>query len=278
MRVVPAEYGHYSELLPLLRLLGPKNDWRPLFRKYWKSGEDHFGHVLLDGERPVGYLGLVTSERTIGGQIFRFCNTTSWVVLPEYRNKSLMLLAPLLRMTGHEITNLSASADVCRIFQTLGYRRLDEAFYIVPPLGPSARSRDYSLVTGCETVLPLLAAEEQQMLRDHASTRCEHALFRAAGEQCYLVGSRVCKRGIPFLRLHRIGKPALFEAWLGTLRWELCRAFRVAGLLIDSRFLPSGQPALSLRRPLPTQRLFKSARLVAAEIDNLYSEYAVLSI
>jgi hypothetical protein len=53
--------------------------------------------MLRDGQRVVGTPLALYSERLVAGRVERFCNLTSWCVLPDYGSRSISLLTALLR-------------------------------------------------------------------------------------------------------------------------------------------------------------------------------------
>jgi hypothetical protein len=56
--------------------------------------------MLRDGQRVVGPLLALYSERLVAGRVAPFCNLTSWCVLRDYRFRSIPLLTALLRQDG----------------------------------------------------------------------------------------------------------------------------------------------------------------------------------
>jgi len=63
--------------------------------------------MLRDGQRVVGTLLALYSERLVEGRLERFCNLTSRCVLPDYRSRSISLLTALLRQHGYHFTALT---------------------------------------------------------------------------------------------------------------------------------------------------------------------------
>ncbi len=61
----------------------------------------------VTGERVVGVLLALYSERLVAGRLERFCNMGSWCVLPEYRGESMSLLNAMLAQEGFHFTSLS---------------------------------------------------------------------------------------------------------------------------------------------------------------------------
>jgi hypothetical protein len=73
----------------------------------WKVEAPNHGFMLRDGQRVVGTLLALYSERLVAGRVARFCNLTSWCVLPDYRSRSISLLTALLRQDGYHFTVLT---------------------------------------------------------------------------------------------------------------------------------------------------------------------------
>ena len=67
--------------------------------------QSHFSHA---GERiwPETNCWLSNSKRLVSGLLERFCNLTSWCVLPDYRSRSISLLTALLRQHGYHFAVL----------------------------------------------------------------------------------------------------------------------------------------------------------------------------
>ena len=82
-----------------------KEHWRQLFVDHSGCQDGRFGYILFDGEDAVGFLGTTFSERTFGGEKFRFCNMSNWIVKNEYRGHSLGLLAKVMANKNVTITN-----------------------------------------------------------------------------------------------------------------------------------------------------------------------------
>jgi len=271
----------YSAVLPLLRRLSTEHDWAPLFRKAWSSGEETFGYLLEDQGKVVGFLGLIHSERLINGQPISFCHTSSWIVEESYRKHSLGLLAPVIKMNDRQVVDLSASKDVHNISLKLGFTSLDTAFVIIPalPVGRGILKWTHTkVINGVDAIEPLLGKEEQRILRDHHQTPCQHLLLKSREATCYIIGTRVIKRGLPFFRIHYFSNVVLFLERAGSFRTRLGMATASIALITDKRFLRGQELPLSKERALPYQRMVKGSFLQPEDIDNLYSEYAIMEM
>ena len=268
-------------VLPLISRLATGHDWKPLFCKAWQSGENSFGYVLEDNGRVVGFLGLIHSVRQIGEKEVAFCHTSSWIVEEQYRMHSLALLAPVIKMKDRQIVNLSASQDVHNICLKLGFGVLDTAMLLIPcapvPFGMLCGFRT-RIVSGADSVAPLLNAQHRRILEDHRNTPCRHLLLHKDGRDCYIVGTRILKKGLPFFRIHFLSDSALFLEGNGMLRAKIGMLTRSVALIMDKRFVHGETVPFSKEYHLPSQRMYKGEFVPPGSIDNLYSEYAIMEM
>ena len=105
-----------------------KGDWQQLFTDHWKSNEGYIGYVLEDRERIIGFLGFMFSSRVLNDKQEKFCNLTTWVVDERFRNESLYLIIPVLKLTDYTLTIHSASKETYAAFKKIGF--LDYSVYI----------------------------------------------------------------------------------------------------------------------------------------------------
>jgi len=256
-------------------------DWSRLFRSYWNLNSDWIGYVAEVGDRPVGFLGLIFSQRIIGGVEQKFCNTTSWIVEEEFSGAGLALIGALLKLRGYQIVVLSASEVVFEILSTLGFKRFETALRVIPWL-PSKASRVgggfFEVIRGADRLIDDLSAEDRSICLDHIETTCEHFLLSDGESKCYIVGSRIFKYRIPLLRIHYISNTEFFASRLRLCRDKLCVSSSAIALLVDERFFNGAKVDYSARWNLPWQRLSRGGVIDPVALDNLYSEYPILGI
>src|SRR6202008_2560273 len=91
--VRPAEQGDIEADVDLLfaniSQRVPKERWRRLLDYPWRPADADLGRVAVDGDRVVGFLGLVYVDRPIGGRIERFCNICAWYLLKSHRGQGI---------------------------------------------------------------------------------------------------------------------------------------------------------------------------------------------
>ena len=127
--VRPARGGDVGAIIALLRSgFGPHwspEKWRRLFEYPRVQSQPNLGFVLESGDRLVGFLGAVYSERFVGARLERFCNLSSWYTIPQFRNSSLKLLVALLDQPGYTFINLTPSEGVVPMMKMLEFRLLE---------------------------------------------------------------------------------------------------------------------------------------------------------
>ena len=270
----------FEDILPLLeRFPTPRmtrEDWRwMLFRNSWSDNPCHGFALYADG-KAVGFIGTIFSTRRLLGRMEPICSLSSWIVLEEHRNASLLLLKPILAMREFTIVNLTPAPVVYEIFSKLGFTPLESERLLlapVPRLGEAARAFSGSAALSPEVLREELHGDERSIYEDlSTSPVARHLLLRHGGRKCYLVATPVHKKGIPFAEIQYIGDREFF--WQNRLlaHAALFRSMGAVGLMVDSRFHRGPRPLFSLR--WPSRRLYRPARpeITPDLIDGLYSE------
>jgi GNAT superfamily N-acetyltransferase len=251
--------------------------WRNILDYDWRPGDADCGRIVVDGERIVGFLGLIYADRDIDGRMERFCNASSWYLLRSYRGQGLgeWLLRDAVADTDITYTNLTPTAVSALIFKKQGFQVLDAEHYLlrrrVEPNSAAAQlidlasASDEDLGTG------------QRIWRDHSSFNLRHILARINNRSCYLVLS-VKKKG-DNLAYHDLmyASDLAFVAKHGQDLADHLLPANDAVLAIDRRFLPETPPTAWVER-IPFPRLYRSLRLEPKQIDHLYSEIVLLDL
>lgn len=254
----------------------PEETWRRVFPPPWTTHQEYLGYVLLQNGQPVGMIGTLFGSREIDGVTRRFCNLHSWIVQPEYRGLSLLLLKPVLALTDHTLTDFTPTPRVAEISKRLGMQTLDDAAFILPPL-PTAGGRTRANIEELTEDAQLAEVPDAvaKVYRDHSATPCRHMLVRSGDELCYLAFSIVERHRLPYCLLHEVSNPQLFRREHAAIRRQLLRLTRAAYVVSDSRLLAGHRPPWSLR-VRATEKLFRSPDLQPHQISSLYSEMVLL--
>lgn len=280
--VRPAEESDIDAIVDLLfdnmSQKVPKERWRRLLDYPWRPADADRGHVAVDGDRPVGFLGLVYADRPVGGRIERFCNICAWYLLKTYRGQGIGQKIQFGSVADPAMTYtiMTATAKTGQAFASnSGFQVLDDSRYL---LRRRAGSRsDLDCIDDPGTIAPLLGPEDQRMiLADHRPYNVRHLLVRAGEGALYIV-MQVKRKGAD-IDYHEV-----MYASDGRLLAELAPAIAdtilgsdSAVLAIDPRFLPAARDWE--RETLRLPRWYRSPRVLPGKIDHLYGEVALLDL
>ncbi len=257
------------------------NNWDGLFNYPWKPDGFPYGYAIFNQEKIVGFLGTIFSERLMHGKTWTCCNTTCWFVEPEFRNQiqALRLFAPILKMKGLLITNMTPSEGAIRICEQFGYKSLDQEQVVIPVLPlPSFRTGKPLLVSfDPNEIKGYLTAEEEKIFRDHECFECKHFLIkeRNSGKHCYGIATALPMRRLEFLKgqwlnLCYLSNADVFARNYRHMRIKLWREGRYFVLRYDARLVPGQLSRLASRGEKIRQ--YKSSEPPPWMVDNLYSE------
>ena len=255
----------------------PKEAWERAMAVSWGVEKPNSGFMLLQDDQVVGAHLAFYSDRQLDGVSERVCNLGAWCVLPEHRFHGLRLLRALLDQEGYSFTDLSPSGNVIALNARLGFDSLDTTTHLAPNLPWPGRPGRAIISADPELISRTLTGRELRLYLDHAGTgAARHLVLIRDGRSCYVIFRKDRRKGLPFFAsilyasdrelLHELARPLarhllLRHGVLATLTEE-----RVAGRL--------PLPSLRLRSPRP--KMFRSARLEAAQVDYLYSELVCL--
>jgi acetoacetyl-CoA synthetase len=250
--------------------------YRSIFEYPWGKTKPDLGFVLVAGERIVGFLGAFYADREINGRIERFCNPTNWFVLKEYRHASLSLLLRLLKCGDCTITELTPIASVEKLYRQLKFQTLDTYKLFSFPLAHAwtlLRLPRPTLITRSSALVKVLSPIERQIFEDHQGTACGYLLVQEAGSTCFIVWSRRVRKRLPFSEILYASDREILRRHFEAIKLTIMMNDRTFLVALDERLIGTRLPAMV---PYRRVSLFKSARLTRNDIDNLYSELAVL--
>ena len=294
--VAAVNSGDLRRVLPLLRVfekntpgLGDRQ-WRRMFDYRWASDSLVRGYALVAGAEWVGFRGCIQHQRVLRGELHRIVSTTSWVVRPEYRKQTTSpgggRLSDLLldavddwhRRETMTSVAMSVRPELTDRFKARGYEVLETETAMWPTLG-RPRWDGWRVEHRPDRVRDRLNETQARLFDDHRSLPCLQLVVTRGKEKCYLVLClRRSGRVSRLARIVHLSDAGVFESALGALGWFLLTRYRVRWLEWDMRWLRGRLPAGALRRRLASPRMFKSAVLEPAEIDNLYSEIVLLEL
>jgi acetoacetyl-CoA synthetase len=260
-------HGFWPQILPAA--------WRSLFDYDWIADKPDKGFVLTDASGAIaGFLATIYADRDTPQGRVRVCNVSSWAVLPEHRACAMMLIREVLSRRDCTITNLSPSREAQAFFLRVGFDPLEDAKLAWLPFG-NAETLRRRAATRIEDdpvrVAELLDARGRRIQADHP--RCRHLVVEERGAVSHLVRIVRRKRGVRVSEILYCSDSALLARTFERVKLHILRRDRTVALVSDRRLLGENAPrGLRLKR----NACFRSSRLGAADIDNLYSEYALL--
>ncbi len=247
-----------------------------LFTYTWMAEKPDRGFVLSDGDRIVGFLGTVYADRTVQDQPVRFCNLSSWYVLPEYRNHSLRLLTAAHNQQNVTFTNLTSRPAVEKVSLALRYEIANvHKLFSVPfaqAWGMLRRPRPKILVDRGR-IADKLTGPLVKIFEDHAPTDCGHLVVESGGKSCYVVWNRRVKHSVPFSEILYVSDPGILQRHFERVKLRI--------LWEDHTFLLATDQCLLGKRfwlmyPYRRVTLFRSSEVSKKAIDSLYSELVLL--
>lgn len=252
------------------------NTRKRMFQHVWGGAEDYFGYVMQDGERIVGFLGLLFTRQPVNGEDEKFCELHSWYVDPAYRKESLKLLLPALSLRKVSLLNYTPTPDVYEISKKFGFADMEKEMlllYPVPLPGGLLFSR-YRLESDSSRLLPLLGERDRQIFTDHLQVECRHYAIvdDRTGEHCYMIVKRMRRRWFePLGRVLYISNRAMFAACSAHVVWRICLAMRLQCLVLNAVEMQGLRPrfARAMVREVPS--LIRSKTLDPAAVKPLYS-------
>jgi GNAT superfamily N-acetyltransferase len=249
--------------------------WRGLLDYPWRPADASRGTVAIDGERVVGFLGLVYADRPIEGRVERFCNICAWYLHKDYRGRGIGREIQYQSIADKRLvyTLVTATDGTDRAFRGGGFQVLDDERYV---LRRGAESPRLEWLEGADAVEAELSPAERKILRDHRAFNLRHILVRAGGRSCYLI-VQAKKQGedVNYHQVMHLTDPDFVTENGQAIADAILEEGR-AVFAVDKRFLPEPMrwESEKLRRP----RLFSAPHLPPSAIDHLYNEIVILDL
>jgi hypothetical protein len=196
-------------------------------------------------------------------------------VKDKFRAQSLRMLMKLLGDKDMTYVNYTPSRPMFKLFTGLGFKPLDEAKLLMPPLLnlPGLRPWKSRLIGDPDKVRAVLSAADAGIFDDHTRTMCRQLAIVQGNRVCHIVAGRRILRRLRFSEILHVSDPELLGPQFERIVWLLCRHFRAVGVASDERLI-AGANLRSIRYKLHSPGVFKSSRVTREGIDNLWSELA----
>jgi hypothetical protein len=259
----------------LSRNLNPRlspAEWAASIVPPWVVDSPNHGFQLVEGDELVGVHLAFYSRRLINGTVEDFCNLGAWCVLEPHRSQGIRMLRALLAQPGYSFTDLSPSGAVVPLNQRLRFSSLDTDTVLVParPLPWPRRTR---VIDDLDVIESRLSGPDKVIFEDHrGATAARHLLLERGDRTCYVIFRHDRRKGVPaFASILHVSDRELFADSVTELTRHLLVRHGVLCMLGELRVI-GGRPSLALRLKKPRPKMYRSARVGAEAIDNLYSE------
>jgi hypothetical protein len=250
------------------------HDWSASMTPAWSVEAPNRGFLLRDGSVVVGAYLAFYSERTIAGQLERFCNLGAWCVLETHRSHGVRLLRAMLGQKGYHFTDFSPSGSVVPLNRRLKFVDLDTSTVLVPNLPWPLGARGVRLVSDDHEIESLLTGEDLRRYHDHraAAAARQFVLKDEHGRLCHVVVRKDRRRKVPlFASILHVGDPEVFARHQGIVYRHLLLRHGAAATLVEPR-VTGRAPRRGRRLASARPKMFRSSSLKAEDIDYLYSE------
>lgn len=245
--------------------------WAAALVPPWPVAAPNHGFMLLAGDEVVGVNAAIYSSRVVRGERREFCNVAALCVDETARPHAVRLIRSILRQPGYHFTDLSPSGNVVELDRRLGFQPLPTATAVAVNL--PRLDRRFRLLARPGEIESTLAGVDKTVYADHRSAAAaRHLVVTRGDDYCYVVFRKDRRKGLPlFATVLHVSDRDLFAAAFGVVAGHFLRRHGALCTLVEERVAPV--PA-RLRRMLaqPRPKMFKSDELVAADIDDLYSE------
>jgi hypothetical protein len=282
--VNPSDTGAILTILNGFRTGSPQireADFRTLLDCPFQSPGSPSGYVIEALGCVVGFLATLFSERWISRERRNFCNISSWIVDPQYRKYSILLLKPVLELKDHTITCFTPSPHVYPILRRLGFVDLDESTTelfprILKPLPSFGTLSGLRQIRRLDLDDPSIPPEKHELIQDHQPLGISFLLLSDGISSCLIGFAKTVSYRFNYAVLLHISDTEFFRRHIHEIRLHLWRTAKTLRLSAPTRFLNGHVFPHSTVRSLSHPPLFKCDRLKPEEIDNLYSELAIL--
>ncbi len=255
----------------------PREVWESLFSFERDLSITPPGYAMLDGSQIAGILGTLSSSRKIDGRAVDFCNLHTWVVKPEFRGQSLLLMRKVLTLRNCVVTDLTPIRRVRQISMRLGFECLDSTLRILLPT-LSIGHFDHVEMQELDGQHRLESNTLQTLKADHHHEHFGHLRCRVDDEECYVIYTRVDRWKLNYCQVHYVSNKRLFATHSKAIRQWLMRRTGTSFVAVLNRNFPGVQFPRSFRLKNTAGQLVRGGESFLSDIDTLYTDVSLLNL
>lgn len=248
-------------------------DWKIALTQKWSEEVPNHGFHLISEGNVVGVIGAIYSDQLRKGSIERFCNITSWCVLPDHRRMSMKLALAVVGQKGYHFTDLTPSDIVVDSLKFLNFKCMTSGYSFMPAIPLQLPAKGSSVLTEADKIEKSLDAETTRIYQDHKSS-CpwfEFIAVKSAMGSCLVAFRRTKIQKLGAVEIIYISDAEVFEKNMSVISLHFLSKRLVFILKIESRFL-NNPPKMTMHSPESPIKMFKSDSIPESEINNLYTE------
>lgn len=264
-------------------------EWDRLFAYRWLREKPDLGRILEDRGEIIGFMGNIYSVRIINDRPEWIVSLSAWYLHKAYRKQGLGrdLMASATENPDMTYTLLNSSARTLHLLPDLGFTVMDDTRYYWTQSGtrqldvtvPGVTVPGVTVINDWDAVYAGAGERERGYLQDHRALPVRSFLLRVGSRTCLLMCSIVTKKdGRLYYDALYIGDPQLLARNAQAIADALLPDANSV-LAVDARFLTNARlddhaRAVTLSVPLS----FKTTRLRADQVDNLYTEIQLMNL
>jgi len=261
----------------------PFERWANILDCRWNHKDDHYGVVVEEGGKLVGFLGIVFADRDIDGKPHRTGNITSWYIEKHLRRGGLGQDMLELITQDDDVTYVATSANFRSgaLLKKIGWQVMEDK-RLFWSWSDNKLKQQFQLISGAKSVLEKIGENNtaKRIIHAHEGLNLTHHLLMTSQKDPLFFCTYMKRKGPQDTQSFEIlytqnrsqmGRHAQHLA-------DLILPDEAAVLSSDSRFV-QGESKPNRIVELEVPRFFKPAQnLSAAHISFIFSEVLLLDL
>ena len=278
-----------------------------LFSKQFHCDEDFHGILIEDNDKIIAYLGLIFVHRKIQGEIYKFCNLTSFLIDPEYRGQKLThrIIDEVIKLGDYTITAITPIPSLYNMYESKGLRKLSD--YRTVFWKTHSSNKIWKIIKDENIIEQNLDSEDLQIYKDHSKFNCVNLVISDENEYVLITGKKYHAQLRKFKTgrvinyfdffLRKVFKKSILDKKVDTLEIAYCSGYKsliknfkeihslisesinVEGLILREDIIDLNSLKWNKKnRFWRARQLYLSSKLEPHQYDTLYSEIFVLDL
>ncbi|MEM7443461.1 MAG: GNAT family N-acetyltransferase [Pseudomonadota bacterium] len=278
----PDETGKIIDFLhTFMKSSWKRKRWERVFDQRWvrpERGPPDLGHVVAEGDKILGYCGLVNADRRIDGRWERTGSVGSLYLHKSLRGQGLgkALMVNACASPGVTITVIGTGDGSRPLMGPAGCKLLDRDRFIWRRQGV-APPKGVRVMTDLAEIGPLLDDDQSQMLTDHDGLGVVPVMLDSPDGRCLAVfWVQIKGEDVTYWDAVHVANGSVFAAYGQALADALLPNDAASILTADRRYLPVD--AKGEVEVFGDNYWYKSATLDRTQVDLMYNEILLLKL